>query len=59
MQQAHALLHVEGDVVFADSGYRSITKREEIQAQHLGVDWQVAMKPGKCRALKKNKTVEA
>jgi hypothetical protein len=28
--------------VFADSGYRGITKHEEIQAQHPGVDWQVA-----------------
>ena len=57
--QAHALLHGEEDVVFADSGYRGITKREEIQAQHPGVDWQVAMMPGKRRALKKSKTVDA
>ena len=40
--QAHALLHGEEAVVFADSGYRGITKRQEIQAQHPGVDWQVA-----------------
>ena len=53
--QAHALLHCEEDVVFADSGYRGITKREEIQAQHPGVDWQVDMMPGKRRALKKRK----
>ena len=57
--QAHALLHGEENVVFADSGYRGITKREEIQAQHPGVDWQVAMMPGKRRALKKSKTVDA
>ena len=57
--QAHALLHGEEDVVFADSGYRGITKREEIQAQHPGVDWQVAMMPGKRRAFKKSKTVDA
>ena len=57
--QAHALLHGEEDVVFADSGYRGITKREEIQAQHPGVDWQVAMMPGKRRALKKSKAVDA
>ena len=57
--QAHALLHGEEAVVFADSGYRGITKREEIQAQHPGVDWQVAMMPGKRRALKKSKTVDA
>ena len=57
--QAHALLHGEEDVVFADSGYRGITKREEIQAQHPGVDWQVARMHGKRRALKKSKTVDA
>lgn len=57
--QAHALLHGEENVVFADSGYRGITKRQEIQAQHPGVDWQVAMMPGKRRALKKSKTVDA
>jgi len=57
--QAHALLHGEEAVVFADSGYRGITKRQEIQAQHPGVDWQVAMMPGKRRALKKSKTVDA
>jgi IS5 family transposase len=57
--QAHALLHGEEALVFADSGYRGITKREEIQAQHPGVDWQVAMMPGKRRALKKSKTVDA
>jgi IS5 family transposase len=57
--QAHALLHGEEAVVFADSGYRGITKRQEIQAQHPGVDWQVAMMPGKRRALKMSKTVDA
>jgi hypothetical protein len=36
--QAHALLLGEEDVVFAKYGYRGITKREEIQAQHLELD---------------------
>ncbi len=57
--QAHALLYSEENVVFADSGYRGITKREVIQAQYPGVDWQVAMLLGKRRALKKSKTVDA
>jgi IS5 family transposase len=57
--QAYALLHGEEDVVFTDSGYRGITKREEIQEQHPRVDWQVAMMPGKRRAFKKSKTVDA
>jgi IS5 family transposase len=38
--KAHALLHCEEAFVFTDSGYRGITKqRQEIQAQHPGVDW--------------------
>ena len=57
--QAHALLHGEENVLFADSGYRGITKRKEIRAQQPGVDWQVAMMPGKRWALKKSKTVDA
>jgi IS5 family transposase len=57
--QGHALLHGEEAVVFADCGYRGITKRQEIQAQHPGVDWQLAMMPCKRRALKKRKTVDA
>lgn len=56
--QAHALLHGEEDTVFADSGYRGITQRAEIQAQHPNVNWQVAMTPSKRRALKKNETID-
>jgi IS5 family transposase len=45
---AAALLHGQEDVVFADSGYRGIHKREEVQAQHPpDVDWQIAMMPSK------------
>jgi IS5 family transposase len=57
--QAHALLHGEEEVVFADSGYRGVEKREEIQAQHPDVDWQIAMMPGKRRALNKSKPSHA
>ena len=57
--QAHALMHGEEDVVFVDPGYSGITKREEIKAKHPGVDWQVAMMPGKRRAFKRSKTVDA
>jgi IS5 family transposase len=56
--QVHALLLGEENVVFTDSGYRGITKREEIQAQHPGVDWQVAMTLGKRRGLEESKTVD-
>ena len=53
--QAHALLHGEEEVVFADSGYRGVEKREEIEKQHPDVDWQIAMMPGKRKALDKTK----
>ena len=51
--QAHALLHGQEEVVFADSGYRGVEKRQEIQDKHAGVDWEIAMMPGKRKALDK------
>ena len=48
--QGHGLLHGQEQVVFADAGYQGATKRPEA----TGVDWQVAMRPGKRRALDKN-----
>lgn len=47
--QGHGLLHGEETVVFADAGYQGATKR----AEATGVDWHVAMRPGKRRALDK------
>jgi len=41
--------------VFADSGYRGVEKREEIEKHHPDVDWQIAMMPGKRKALNKSK----
>jgi IS5 family transposase len=46
-------------VVFADSGYRGVEKRQEIQDKHAGVDWEIAMMPGKRKALDKNKASQA
>jgi IS5 family transposase len=46
--QAHDLLHGEEEVVFGDSGYTGVERRPE--ARH-DAEWQVAMKPGKRRAL--------
>ena len=37
--QVQALLQGEDDVVFADSGYHGITKREDTQAQPHWIDW--------------------
>jgi len=57
--QAHALLHGHEEAVFADSGYRGVEKRDEIQAQHPDVDWQIAMMPGKRKALDKTRPSHA
>jgi IS5 family transposase len=57
--QAHALLHGQEEVVFADSGYRGIEKRQEMQDKHAEVDWQIAMMPGKRKALDKTKASHA
>ena len=46
--QGHGLLHGEESVVFADAGYQGATKRPEA----TGVDWHVAMRPGKRKAHK-------
>jgi len=52
--QAHALLHGEETDVFADSGYRGVVKREDIQAKHPRVNWHIAMMPGKRKAMDKS-----
>jgi IS5 family transposase len=52
--QAHELLHGEETDVFADSGYRGVEKREEVQNKHPEVNWHVAMMPSKRQALDKD-----
>lgn len=49
--QAHELLHGEEQMVFADSGYRGVTKRDEIKAQGNQPQWHVAMMPSKRKQL--------
>jgi IS5 family transposase len=51
--QAAALLHGEETDAFADAGYQGVAKRE--QAQDAAVNWHVALRPGKRRALDKNR----
>jgi IS5 family transposase len=51
--QATGLLHGEESDVFADAGYQGVAKREE--AKGLDVTWHVAMRPGKRKALDKNR----
>ncbi|TAG44212.1 MAG: IS5 family transposase [Betaproteobacteria bacterium] len=46
--QGNALLHGDEQVVFADAGYQGAPKR----AEATGVEWQVAMRPGKRKAQK-------
>ena len=47
--QASALVHGEESDVFADAGYRGVSKREE--TQDIDANWHVAMRPGKRKAL--------
>ena len=49
--QAAHLLHGKESDVFADSGYRGVHKRQEVQEQHPGVNWHVAMMPSQRKAL--------
>jgi IS5 family transposase len=49
LTQAAELLHGEETVVYADSGYQGIEKREEMKGK--AISFRVAMRPGKQRAL--------
>lgn len=49
--QSHELLHGQEKEVYADAGYIGIEKRPEISAKHAEVEWQVAAKRGKVKAL--------
>lgn len=51
--QAAGLVHGAESDVFADAGYQGIGKREEVK--ELKVNWHVAMRPGKRRALDKTR----
>ena len=46
--QGHGLLHGQESVVFADAGYQGAEKRDEAS----GVQWHVAMRPGKRKVQK-------
>lgn len=51
ISQTHALLHGQESVVHADAGYLGVEKRVEIIAHHAGVEWRVAGKRGKLKAM--------
>jgi transposase, IS5 family len=50
--QARALVHGDEREVFGDAGYQGVQKREEMQ--DVKVNWYIAMRPGKRRALNKD-----
>lgn len=49
--QTHALLHGQEKAAYADAGYLGVEKREEIATAHAGVEWHVATKRGKIKAM--------
>lgn len=51
ISQTHELLHGEEKVVHADAGYIGVEKRPEISARHNGVEWRVAARRGKIKAM--------
>ena len=55
--QAHALVHGQETDVLADAGYQGVDKRAETQG--INVNWHVAMRPGKRKALDKNTSLGA
>lgn len=53
--QGSRLLHGEKVMAFADAGYQRVEKRPDAKAE---VTWQVAMRPGKRKALTKENEAE-
>ncbi len=54
--EANALLHGDEADAFGDAGYQGVHKRADATP---GVDWHVAMRPGKRRALDKSRPLDA
>jgi IS5 family transposase len=52
--EANALLHGEETEAFGDAGYQGVEKRDDANPD---VRWNIAMRPGKRKALDKSKTV--
>jgi transposase, IS5 family len=49
--QTHALLHGQEKQAYADAGYLGVEKREEIATSSPDVEWHVAAKRGKVKAM--------
>ena len=56
--QAHALLHGEEKLGLGDAGYQGVEKRPEVTARCGHVQWHVAAKRGKVKALAEGKIKE-
>ena len=54
--EANSLLHGQESDVFADAGYQGAAKRPDARA---GVNWRIAMRPGKRRVLDKADEIDA
>jgi len=57
--ETHALLHGEEKTAFLDAGYIGVEKREEIKTKHPQVNFIVAAKRGKIKAMKEGPLKEA
>jgi IS5 family transposase len=57
--QVIALLHGKEEVIFADSGYRGVQKREELQKQYPDVAWYIAIMPDQRKAMDKSRPVNS
>jgi transposase, IS5 family len=49
--QSHELLHGQEKKGYGDAGYTGVEKRPEIVSEHAGVEWSVAAKRGKVKAM--------
>jgi IS5 family transposase len=49
--EAHRLLHGEEKTAFADAGYQGVEKRPEMVARDLPVQWHIAVKRSRVKAL--------
>jgi IS5 family transposase len=49
--QTAALFHGEEEAAFADAGYIGVEKREEVIAKHAGVEFHMAAKRSKLKAM--------
>ncbi len=56
--QTHELLHGEEKKAHADAGYQGVEKRQEVIAQGQQVQWYVAAKRGKVKAMAEGKLKE-